>query len=61
MESSTCLNKIIKNIIKRLNDEKILVIDEIVSVENQIDVEYCCGDIKVLDELIKYDFFEMEI
>ena len=61
MESSTCINKIIKNIIKRLNDEKILVIDDIVSAENQIDVEYCCGDIKVLDELIKYDFFEIEI
>ena len=35
--------------------------DDIVSAENQIDVEYCCGDIKVLDELIKYDFFEIEI
>ena len=29
--------------------------------ENQTDVEYICGDIKVLNELIKYDSFEIEI
>ena len=61
MESAIFVTKIIQNVIKRLNDKKNWGSYKMDLSENENDVEYIFGDIKVLNEIIKYDFFEIEI
>ena len=53
MKSSTCMNEIIKDIMKKLN--------EIILLKNKSNFKYCCGDIEVLNKLKKYNYFEIEI